>query len=810
MGVNRIRPFRRETKITFKDFYSIKESTNIPRLLLRRFFIINANEKWEKKLQYVFCPFKHTLKNINCIGITNDKKFKTILEKSNIFYGFPENVLKILIHSYENQQPKEQTFHLLHSIIFRLYHCHKLMEKYRQQQQQKIVFWIQLFIDIHLDLCIYMNKYNIYNDEELLEIDKNRNDLIKSVLDQYEPHDWRVSHGGNLPDLTPCIDMGNIWYDVRPKPRIENITCALIHIIACKTQSHKCQLRNFMRILQGYFQKYPEMIEIFRMLIEISMLGNYLHAEYRPCFEIRLEIRKSFQERNILNNNYFFLWMMENEQLVYYATKEMYVFMVESQYILDVIMKETSYWDEIKKSIIKAMDMSRTAICTLNCFSWEKQYSFTEILDKDLKQIHQHDMLPHISKLKKAIYLDMMVQEMTKYHEKNIINKNSTAIQSSEMLLSAYFINDDDDIDGTEEYMQILSDMQFVIDSRCTDKETNQIELKWLKCFKISERGYEEIRLLLFDYECKDIADNAINRRLDRIYKNSKYDFHMIHVFFKLIQEKKSFGNFKLSYDYAKNQIFALRSKYSILPWDFLPENADLFHYCSVCKRWLNPIIDPVKNRKSKLNIYAQGFEKALYDYDNDNLYCGKQNNSINVRKLMDSGIYYEENDIDNPTYARIIRRHKETSRCCDTPLISVHMIGICQRLGGKLWALCEICGGLTQWEGAKFNNLGFTCGRHNHNKTKNNNNNNKKNLCYYCEIEIGKKNIKILDDDNCKFKYETVLLCEHDFEKCKFMFKNDSNTIVTKSALFVMLSKIKFKEGIKPHNKKTMKVLPI
>ncbi|KKN15285.1 hypothetical protein LCGC14_0987720, partial [marine sediment metagenome] len=36
------------------------------------------------------------------------------------------------------------------------------------------------------------------------------------------------------------------------------------------------------------------------------------------------------------------------------------------------------------------------------------------------------------------------------------------------------------------------------------------------------------------------------------------------------------------------------------------------------------------------------------------------------------------------------------------------------------------------------------------------------------------------------------------------------SNTVVTKSALFVMLSKIKFKEGIKPHNKKTMKVLPI
>ncbi len=253
------------------------------------------NNNNTNQLKYVFCPIKDTLNIISNIGISNDTELKIILENSSKLYGFPENVLKKLVHSYSDGNNNNNTFHLLHSIIFRLYYCHKLMEKYQSNKQQKrIVFWIQLFIDTHLDLCNYMNKYGIYNDEELLEIDNNRDDLIKSALDQYEPHDWRVLHSGNLPDLTLFIDMGNGWYDVRPNPRIENITCALIHIIACKTQSHKCQLRNFMRILEGYFKKYPEMVELFRMFIEISMMGNYFHAEYRPHFETRLEIRKSF------------------------------------------------------------------------------------------------------------------------------------------------------------------------------------------------------------------------------------------------------------------------------------------------------------------------------------------------------------------------------------------------------------------------------------------------------------------------------------------------------------------------------------
>jgi len=209
LGVNRIRPFRCETTINFGDFYSIKESTNIPRLLLRQFFLNNLDDhNNENYLKYVFCPIKDTLHMISNIGISNDEKLKTILENSSKFYGFPEYVLKkLILYSYSNGNGNNDiTFHLLHSIIFRLYHCHKLMEKYRtRKQQRRIVFWIQLFIDTHLDLCNYMNLNGIYTDEELLEIENNQDDLIESALDQYQPHDWRVSHSGNLPDLTPFM-----------------------------------------------------------------------------------------------------------------------------------------------------------------------------------------------------------------------------------------------------------------------------------------------------------------------------------------------------------------------------------------------------------------------------------------------------------------------------------------------------------------------------------------------------------------------------------------------------------------------------
>jgi len=716
-------------------------------------------------------------------------------------------------------------------------------------ESYQVLLWLQLFIDTHLDLCGYMIERKAYTDSELVVAENNRDDLAKSVFEQYYPHDERVTFCGNFPDLTPCIDMGNIWYDNRPKPRVQNVISALIHIIACKTQGHKCQLRNFIKILGGYFQQYSSIIELFRTILQTSMMGNYPHTYHRPRFEQRIRIRRSFKDRRAFDDNHFFKWISQNDQFVYYATKEFYMFMVTRQWILDQFMCETTNWSEIKISIKEAMDVTRTRI-SIDTFLDESNF---DLIHKDLKEIHQKT-LPFITKLKKSEFLYKCLQEMNRYHEHELVNKKSTMVQTSEMILSQSFRKDDEiDVDA---YVKLLTDMKFVVDR--TTKE-NVIETKWLKCFGISKEGYNLIRMLYFEYECKDVADNAISRHVDKLYKTRPYDFHLIRIFFRMIQENLALKVYNLSRDYADNQLAALRSKHFILPWEPLPDDIDEFYYCSVCQKWLNPVVDPI-TAKTKLNVYSQGFEKALYDHASGLLYCGKQNTSISVKKLMDSGVYYKEGEIDDLAAARIIRRHKDAARCSDTSLRSIHMLGIVKKLNGKMWALCEICGSLTQWEGAKFGNLGFTCGRHNKpiQKKKNPTDNSLESMipqtitvhrdqlecdeeeeeevneragfttdlrtlkkrkveqveteprCIYCGMKIedkGKSRLnRILNDDNQSLIYIDAWLCGSDFDKCKRLFTNGS--IVRKSRIIQVIRRRFAFDGMQTHIKKPHRVI--
>ncbi len=857
LDVNRIRPFREETLHDLGGCL-IEESTNLPTLLLRRKF--ERTTFVGHAARYVFCPLQDTVEAMQSGSIDFLADMKTELETATALYGFNRTALRKI---------REGTsYSVARSLLYRLHTCHKIMTRYQcseplflhfmdadtgedqeQEDKGKMLFRLQLFMDTHLDICEYIRRTDAYTDELLTNPDYNKDDLVKSVLEQYLPSDYKVAYCGSLPDLIPCIDMGNVWYDVRPKPRIEMVTCALIHIMACKTQSHKCQLRNFMRILRGYFRVYPCMIALYRMLLEVSFMGNYPHATCRPSFDTRMDIRASFRSDN-LTEDLLFLWMDENCQLVYYATKEFYMYMVESQYTLDRMMAETNCWEDIKRTIVDAMDIARRSISMDDGIS---QQCFADI-EKDMKQMHQ-DTLPYISKLRKAPFVEMILQEMNKVHEKIAVNKKSTAVQTSEMALANY-----DPDPGKANAFRTFRDMQFVVDERFSSRNENEneLELRWLKCFEISEEGYKDIQRLYFDYERKDIADNAIGRRLTQIYEHRAYDFHLIRVFFRMVNEKKTLAEYNLSSDYAENQMRALRAKYCVPPWDVLSENADVFYYCTVCNRWLTPVIDPA-SKKSKLNVYAQGFEKALYDHSTDTIYCGKQNTSINVRKMMNSGIYYTEGEIEDEKMARTIRKHKETVRCCDTPLECIHMIGKIKKLGGKLWALCEICGGMTQWEGAKFSHLGFTCERHfekpvqpnpslvvneeneklrlvlkkicegneeedgqillDYNEQKEddlmqrrkdwlieNRRKHPQTYCYYCwrSVPPSATKVKILEDDDHTYTYLTVPLCDTDFERCKWIFKD--NKIVEKRFVFKAITKTSRREDMKTHIKKPTK----
>jgi hypothetical protein len=163
----------------------------------------------------------------------------------------------------------------------------------------------------------------------------------------------------------------------------------------------------------------------------------------------------------------------------------------------------------------------------------------------------------------------------------------------------------------------------------------------------------------------------------------------------------------------AAAQVAALRAKHRTPPWEALPAHAGVFHYCPSCQRWLNPVVarTRAKNKKPHEYMFAIGRDNALYSSATGLFYCGKQNISSGARNEID--LHPPAEYLDNKRDAARIRNFLSTPLCCTIPARGVEMVGKCKRLGGKLWALCEVCGAITQWEGAKFGPLGFTCGYH-------------------------------------------------------------------------------------------------
>lgn len=666
-----------------------------PSLLLRR---ILSSEKKEE-LKYVLCDFSDTVKAMKgkFIAITLDD---VCITNNQDIYGFDSKKTEEIINGSSGD------FFIFKSILYRLLHAHKNMDYFKASGNRKESFCFQLFIDTHIDLCNYIYTNNAYTDSILTDDGSNEDDFIISAYKKYYPHERRsLSYCGDLPSIIDCIDVGNIWFDIRPK--YKSIVSAVIHVIVCKTQSHKCQKRNLGRILYQYFKPYPIMLSLFRLITKVSLLGNYPHCNYRPDFKSRMNLYRVYDPA-ILNDNIFFMWLVENEQLTRNIAAEYYIYNVSEQYVLEMILDEKGEWANMKKHLIRSMDLARSVLSRGNITD-------SSSFEKELKLLHQ-DSLKFITKLKKSNFLDMIVFSMNKYYEKNVINKKSVRVNPSESFIAEPQLNDMNTV--TRRAARRYED-------------DGKLELKWLKCLKISESGYDLIRSIYFDYEMKELADNAISKRLSEIYNNSAYDFHLMRVYFKTIADYGIVKVHNLSNNSRENQIKAKRARMFLMPWEETPENADLEYYCENCRKWATPSVADDRNEKKMINVYSQGFDKkAIYDPHTGKLFCAKQNSSVTVKKLMESGQYhyggaataaagggtdeYDEQEFTTDIKsARTIRRHKQLKSCRNTELKAIHMFGKCIELGGKFWAYCEVCALPVQYDGTKFNKQGFTCSMH-------------------------------------------------------------------------------------------------
>jgi hypothetical protein len=732
---------------------SNKHSTidfNTPRLLLGRFYqesdIGDRKIYHKQKMRFILCPFT------DMVDLVKSKDFfeisNSIYEEASAIehaiknnpcpetktlFGFPIDVLTVLkIWEYQMQ------YATIWCLLLRLWVAHNELTLY-VDSHPKHALRLQLFIDSHINLCSYILRSKQFEDSELLDPRNNHDSVAVCAVRQYCPNNRDFAYAGNLPNMTSCMFVGNLYYDVRPKPKTVALPHALIHIFACKTQPQKCQLRNFVNILYKYVEKFPIIAKLYREIVRVSLLGNYEHARVRPHFELRMKI---YEECNPANYNPtdFFHFLLDNDKMIFQMTKEFHMFTVESDLAIDDLMQEKNpSWKNIKGIVCDAMDICRSILkmdaVKNRCFGWKtiRQELLSmrpELLDQTrawkqaMDQIKRgvlnedssslfvlmHDQMTFshnrskqisCAKLRKGSYLDVIGHYIDVFFETKITDQNSTKQNNSEMHFSKAMI----------ERINLVA--RSIVHQHSNGKlKDGKVPLFYLKAFAISKEGYALLCKIEYLYEKHNVPDNAINKYLKFFYNSCKRDFHLFHVLLKSVIHYRMFKRHALSLDYYQNQRRALLVKRFKMPWQDFEAHDDIYYYCPTCKKFKNSACDSNSNFSPK-NIYAQGCENAVFDLITKKLYCTKKSIPQSIKNSIDSGVYESGEKISDRSLAKLIRKHKEAVQCSETELIGVHMCGWVQQLQKRKWILCSICAQPTIFETCKFGDLGVTCGLH-------------------------------------------------------------------------------------------------
>ena len=755
---------------------------NIPRVWLRRKY--KNDKRWETLLGKIFLPFHQLNQIVETYSWKQGISYFLENPTPNGNFQLPKDIFKLLCKRL-SKRPEEfsKRFSILICLLLRVNVSYLL---YNETGNQKTRMVLQLFIDTHIDLINAISSHSIYDNLHLLDQSQNPEDFVFPLYEMCYPHDMRFFYCGDLPDLTSIVGLGGLWYSSDIKSGSKSIVHALIHVLSSKTQSYRCQGRNNMKILrEDYFPKFPQMLELYKQFVRISLLGNYVFCMKRPSFEARMKICTFLNDASDFE---VIRWMSDNELIVKYATKEYFDYLVKCTYSLDQIFSGEPTRQKVSQITINTMDDIRQLYSSFpDSFSGHSPQ-----LQLELKKIYAtcHNLSePYISKLKKGRFDEVVFEACEKAVQNMIVNQNSTNAIASEKELDEEVVS----------IMEMIIKKHYIADKNPIGTE---IDIRCFKMFGMSQKGYSMLKSLIYDYTFNDMADSAILNCVVKIYKTKAHDFYILHTFFLKLFDFYDSVEYVLPKQYADNQIKALRAKYRIHPWEDLPEYTGKFYYCEICKEWAHCTVTQITPEAAR-GVYAIGTENCLFDVSKQRLVCGNQPASVSIKRLKENGEYFEKTT-ESLKDAKIIRKYKTTEKCSDTPLASVNMIGRVKCLDGKLWALCQICASLTHFTPHNFGNLGFTCGCHDRLReefvylrhiSRFDSGLSFSKICFYCGESSRSKEIvqiKVLDD-MADFMIKELNICIQDFERCKHLIESRNN-VVRKSRIFEIIKSTRVK----------------
>lgn len=621
------------------------------------------------------------------------------------------SIIKSAIMNYDaGYHESSQNKSILLALVFRLTLLQSICET--PSFDKTTLYHTQLYIDTHLDLLRYIVFHSKYSDEELLDRFENPEDSIASPLDCFYPRDDRFFAAGDLFDISPCLDMGNAWNDIRPKG--DTILSAFVHCIVCKSQFHKCELRNFLRILKKYFTRFPALIDAYRLIIIVGLLGNYVHAQQRPGLLERMDVYWTFDQTRMTDSD-FFEWIEGNKAIAEYAGKEFYIHSVEATGCLDSIFQSEETWENIKNNTKSAMDTTRALMKRRKILLEAEPLAeltvprVLAISSQTFKTINHELALFHdearscLTKSFKKYFVEMLNKILKRVKEDTIENSLSTI-----PILSQNFL----DPEVIQMIELVVSSIEFSIDGR--------FQTRWLLLFGVSIDTVRKIRSLYFRFHKKNLNETTFGNTLLEVFRDDFHGFHATSLYVTKLLDKSMIQHFELPDYIRENQINALKFRFKVLPWEKIPFNYEEFYYCPACGNWIHPHIHT--NRQNLEAAFALGLEMCIYCWDTKKIYCKRESNSVIIKKMKDDELLLQdtlpegntpEEAKANRKLAKSIRLFKTKSVCRKTELKTTEMIGKIVKINNKMWVLCEICAVVTPFDHLTLSSNGLVCPLH-------------------------------------------------------------------------------------------------
>ncbi len=565
------------------------------------------------------------------------------------------------------------------------------------------------------------------------------------------PHGRRFVWGGELPDLSTLLPMANMWHEIRPVQK-ENVVCEMIHLLLCKTQHHKCQIRNIIRILWIYAGRHGILIKLIKDIVHVSLMGNWPHADYRPSFLTRMELRRSsILFMNEVGFDESINWMSIHRRIVYFSLKEYYLYLLSFCSPAESVLRETQYHDLHKESVFRVMDTIRHMI-DQHCGLRTPSSVVMPLIESELKRVH-NDCLKFLTKLRKGNFVRVVLAKLKTWTIPFLKKKMKESFDLLKLSANSLLLPCDHhhhrvwvprNAGTPPSSCSILLELQPEFLARVLmNLDLRSLAMASLTCRQINMMCNEPIVLRrsiavsvppgTFGITQIDLGDAALRAiTLAAQYSAARddgwFDARWLPALGMTREGYEAVKQLYLYYDWKDGPDNAISKRF--LPiYEHSPRDFAVFYaFVSEVVRCQNIEVRPLDVGTIRHQIEALRMRVGIKPWEPTPDDIGTRHYCAGCARWADVVVIPEASDTNvyalglaSASYDAINRilhcKRNMTPGCC-LPLRTFNMIGVVVRMSGtkrpsKWYALCATCGILTAWSEDRMTSKGPDCGAH-------------------------------------------------------------------------------------------------